>query len=85
LEADNSLLQYTKVRALPGVPARYHESVQNWVLGNGPLQRGEETFLENRDDFITARKTPETKNLIEDIVERYATWDPASLVNVCDI
>jgi hypothetical protein len=82
LDADDFLLKYTAVRALPGVPPRYHESVQNWVAGNAPLRRGEDTFLENRDDFITARWTPETKNIVEDLVERLATWSPGSRINV---
>jgi hypothetical protein len=78
-------LKYTDVRALPKVPVRYHESVHNWVSGNGPLNKGEESFLENRDDFVTARLTPETKNLIEDVVEKYATRNPGSRLNVCPV
>jgi len=69
------------VRALPKVPIRYHKSVHNWVSGNGPLNKGEETFLNNRDDFVTARRTPETKNLIEDVVEEYVTKNPGSSLN----
>jgi len=84
-DADDALLRYTEIRALPSVSERNHESVQNWVLGNGPLNRGQDTFLENRDDFVSARKTPETKNKVEEIVERYAAWDPDSYVNVCDL
>lgn len=75
------LLKYTDVRALPKVPERYHQSVQNWVYDNGPLNKGEETFLELRDDFVTARRTPETKNLIEDFMEKCATKKPDSWLN----
>lgn len=75
-------MKYTNVRALPKVPIRYHKSVHNWVSGNGPLNKGEETFLNNRDDFVTARRTPETKNLIEDVVEEYVTKNPGSSLNV---
>jgi hypothetical protein len=82
-DIDDFLLKYTDVRALPRVPTRYHQSVQNWVFDNGPLNKGEETFLDYRDDFVTARRTPETKNLIEDVVERYVTSNPGSCLNVC--
>jgi hypothetical protein len=84
-ETDDFLLKYTDVRALPKVPERYHQSVQTWVYDNGPLNKGEETFLELRDDFATARRTPETKNLIEDFVEKCATKKPDSWLNVCPV
>ena len=85
MDTDDFLLKYTDVRALPKVPPRYYESVQNWVSGNAPLNKGEDIFLEDRDDFVTARRTPETKNLIEDVIEKYATKYPGSRLNVCPI
>jgi hypothetical protein len=68
---------------MPKAPTRYHDSVHNWVFENGPLEKGEDTFILNVDDFVTARRTPESKNLIEDLVERCAAKYPGSRINVC--
>jgi hypothetical protein len=86
LGADDLLLKFTDVRALAKVPTRYHQSVYNWVLDNGPLEKAETTFLLNRDDFAAARRSPESKNqgnVIEDEVEKFLTKNPNSFLNVC--
>ena len=85
MDADDQLLKYTDIRALAEVPDRYHESVDQWVFDNGPLDKGEDKFLVERDDFITARRNFETKtqsNVIEDEIEKYLTKNPKSFLNV---
>ena len=73
------------MRALAEVPARYHQSVRNWVHVNGPLEEGEATFLLNADDFVMAMRNPQANkqsNVVEDTVEKYLTNNPDSIFNV---
>ncbi|KAH6710665.1 hypothetical protein BKA61DRAFT_100345 [Leptodontidium sp. MPI-SDFR-AT-0119] len=72
--------RYVRIRDLDGVKDRNHKSVYDFNVNNRSFEGGEDAFLFQRDDFISARKTPGSmkSNRVEDMIESYLQNNPES-------
>ncbi|KAL5317197.1 hypothetical protein ACEPPN_014292 [Leptodophora sp. 'Broadleaf-Isolate-01'] len=72
--------RYVRIRDLDGVKDRHHKSVYDFNVNNRSFEGGEDAFLFQRDDFISARKTPGSmkSNRVEDMIESYLQNNPKS-------
>lgn len=83
-DIDKFLDRYVRIRDLDGVKDRHHKSVYDFNVNNRSFEGGEDAFLFQRDDFISARKTPGSmkSNRVEDMIESYLQNNPKSRLHV---
>ncbi|KAH7308776.1 hypothetical protein BKA65DRAFT_173734 [Rhexocercosporidium sp. MPI-PUGE-AT-0058] len=74
------LERYTRIRDLDGVKARHHRSVYDFNINNRSFEGGEDAFLFEIDDFVTAKKSAGSakSNHVEDMIESYLQKNPES-------
>ncbi|PVH67647.1 hypothetical protein DL98DRAFT_600275 [Cadophora sp. DSE1049] len=71
---------YVRIRDLDEVKDRHHRSVYNFNVNNRSFEGGEDAFLFQSDDFVSAKKTSGSakSNRIEDMIESYLQNNPDS-------
>ncbi|PVH74926.1 hypothetical protein DL98DRAFT_518965 [Cadophora sp. DSE1049] len=72
--------RYTRIRDLEGVKERHHRSVYDFNINNRSFEGGEDAFLFQIDDFVSAKKTSGSRksNRVEDMIESYLQNNPES-------
>ncbi|PVH80178.1 hypothetical protein DL98DRAFT_654972 [Cadophora sp. DSE1049] len=72
--------RYTRIRDLEGVKERHHRSVYDFNINNRSFEGGEDAFLFEIDDFVSAKKTSGSSksNRVEDMIESYLQNNPES-------
>lgn len=80
------VLKYAEIQALPSVPARDHRSVQNWLVEHKPVGKGDDQFLDVREDLAFAKIRRRSKNqygnTVEDLIESMRVKLPDSRLTV---
>ncbi|KAH7409613.1 hypothetical protein BKA64DRAFT_403189 [Cadophora sp. MPI-SDFR-AT-0126] len=64
---------YTRIRNLEGVKERHHRSVYDFNINNRSFEGGEDAFLFEIDDFVSARTRSGSgkSSRVEDMIESY--------------